>query len=121
MLAVAYTAKNMDNARSTPINMTNHSYFNLSGHTKWDNDLSNHVVTVHAQKYTPVNDALIPTGELADVEATGFDLRAGLAMTPEQLKKPTGANGYDHNYAFGVVGMHDVRTVLEFDVNFWTV
>jgi len=106
-LKIAYTAKNLDENKSTPVNMTNHSYFNLSGHKNWS-DLSEHEVTVFAEHYTPVSDALIPTGEIAKVEGTGFDLRSPLKMTAEQLKAPTGENGYDHNYAFGVVGMHDV-------------
>lgn len=109
-LSIAYTAKNLDSTRSTPINMTNHSYFNLGGHGAWDADLSKHVVALHADKYTPVSDALIPTGEIPSVEGCAFDLRAGLAMTPEQLKKPTGENGYDHNFAFGEIGMHGVLT-----------
>lgn len=106
-LSISYTAENLDKTRSTPMNMTNHSYFNLSGHKKWGN-LDEHNVKVFAEHFTPVSDTLIPTGEIKKVENTGFDLRTGLNMTAEQLKKPDGANGYDHNYAFGEIGMHDV-------------
>jgi len=106
-LKISYEAKNLDSHKSTPVNMTNHSYFNLSGHKNWG-DLSDHNVTVFAEHYTPVSEALIPTGEISKVEGTGFDLRSGKEMTAEQLKKPDGENGYDHNYAFGDIGMHDV-------------
>ena len=50
----------------TPINVTNHSYFNLAG----TGDITNHVMQINASEYTPVGPDLIPTGELASVDAT---------------------------------------------------
>ena len=56
------------------MNLTNHSHFNLAG--KFDlNSIHDHFVTLNADKYTPISDALIPTGEIANVDGTPFDLR----------------------------------------------
>lgn len=108
-LKIEYSALNVDGSRSTPVNMTNHSYFNLGGHSNWESDLSNHHVKLSANFFTPVSDALIPTGEIKSVSGTDFDLRAGVDMTPAQLATPgIGGNGYDHNYAFGDTrGIHE--------------
>jgi len=104
-VTINYEAKNTDNERSTPVNMTNHSYFNLAGHDKWSENLAEHHVVLKADKFTPVTDALIPTGELKDVAGCQFDLRSGVDMTPDQLAHADiGGNGYDHNYAFGDTG-----------------
>jgi aldose 1-epimerase len=83
----------------TPVNLTQHSYFNLSGGTR-DNILG-HILTVHADRYTPTDGTLIPTGELATVEGTPFDFRrptmigARIGDDHAQLKN---AGGYDHNW-----------------------
>ena len=51
--------------KPTPINLTNHSYFNLSGHNNADKQLQNHFVLLNSDHYTPVDDTLIPTGKIS--------------------------------------------------------
>lgn len=93
-LKLEYTATT---DKDTVVNLTQHSYFNLSG----KGDILKDVVMIPADKYTPVDSTLIPTGELRPVEGTPFDFRqptaigARINQNDEQLKF---GNGYDHNW-----------------------
>lgn len=82
---------------ATVLNMTQHSYFNLSGEA----DVGNHRVQIKASQYTPVNSNLIPTGELSSVKGTPFDFldfhAIGDRIEAEHEQLSIGA-GYDHNY-----------------------
>lgn len=95
-LSIAYEATT---TKPTPVNLTNHSYFNLTGDT--DKTVYDHELTLNADKFTPVSKVLIPTGELRDVTGTPFDFRkstkvgARINADDEQLKF---AGGYDHNW-----------------------
>jgi len=81
----------------TVVNLTQHSYFNLAG----KGDILNHTVYLDADKFTPVDATLIPTGELKPVDGTPFDFRtpatigARIGQDDQQLKF---GNGYDHNW-----------------------
>jgi aldose 1-epimerase len=105
---VTYTLKDADELqidyvattdKPTIINLSQHSYFNLAG-TRAASILD-HEVSINADRYTPVDAGLIPTGELAPVQGTPFDFRqptaigARIDQTHEQLER---GRGYDHNF-----------------------
>ena len=83
--------------RSTPVNMTQHAYFNLTGED--GGTVTEHVLQVSADAWTPVDGDLIPTGEVADVTGTPFDLRAGRSLGEgiAALEQAGLGSGYDHN------------------------
>ncbi|KAI8475087.1 MAG: aldose-1-epimerase [Monoraphidium minutum] len=84
--------------KSTPVNIAQHSYFNLAGHSS--GTILDHSVKVYADCYTPVDADLIPTGEIAPVAGTPLDFREfhTIGERIAQLE-----NGYDHNFAlFGL-------------------
>jgi len=95
-LKIDYTATT---DKATPINLTNHSYFNLSAGA--DSTILNHEVIIDADKYTEVNDKLIPTGNLPDVKGTPMDFTTEKAVGKD-LEKVKG--GYDHNYVINRSG-----------------
>ena len=80
----------------TPVNLAQHSYFNLAGHD-CGRSVLDHRIRLHATEYTPVDDTLIPTGATAVTAGTPFDLYSNTAGTPIGAHPPQG--GYDHNFS----------------------
>ena len=97
--------------KQTIINLTHHSFFNLTGDLA--KTINNHVLQIPSAFYTPVDEGLIPTGEIAQVEGTPFDFRVPTAIGErveedhDQLKF---GHGYDHNWVLdGAAGNKEVR------------
>jgi len=84
--------------KPTPINMTNHSYFNLSGHKNADKKLKGHHVLLNASHFTPVDESLIVTGEIKSVDGSLFNLQSNKNLHDLLSQFPEGPNGYDNNF-----------------------
>ncbi len=92
-LEIAYNAVS---DKDTVMNFTNHSYFNLAG----KGDILKHTARIFAEQYTPVDELLIPTGEIADVKGTPFDFTEEKRIG-EDIDSGALPGGYDHNYVLG--------------------
>jgi aldose 1-epimerase len=108
-LRIGYRA---ETDRPTVVNFTNHAYFNLGDRARAD--ILEHEVMVAAERFTPVDDHLIPTGEMREVAGTPFDFRephpigTRIGERDEQL---VAALGYDHNFILGPSGSGGPRLV----------
>jgi aldose 1-epimerase len=107
-LTVTYTLTDKNEVRidykgttdkTTILNPTHHSYFNLSG--SFNNTILDHLLTIEADTFTPVDNGLIPTGKLEDVSKTPMDFRNPTAIGArinDQFEQLLFGKGYDHNW-----------------------
>jgi aldose 1-epimerase len=91
--------------KATPINLSQHSYFNLAG--EGTSDILNHEVMINADRFTPVDKNLIPTGELRPVKGTPFDFTTSTkvgARIEDTYDQMVLGHGYDHNWVINRKG-----------------
>src|SRR5258706_4326665 len=108
-LKIDYTATT---DKDTVLNLTNHSYFNLAG--EGSGDILDHVLTLHAKQFTPVDKTLIPTGELRDVAGTPLDFTSATAIGKrinENYEQLVFGKGYDHNWVLARSGSGNGLTI----------
>ena len=84
--------------RPTPVNLANHAYFNLAGHNAGPEQLYEHRVRLEADYYTPTDETQIPTGKVAEVDGTVFDLRKDTLVRLGDVIHKVPGGGYDHNF-----------------------
>jgi aldose 1-epimerase len=107
-LKIEYTATT---DKPTPVNLTNHTYFNLSAGKS--PTIEDHILTLNADKYTIVNDKLIPTGQNPAVKGTPMDF-----TSPKKIGKEIAAvkgGGYDHNWVLNKSGNEESLAATVYD------
>ncbi|WP_010075562.1 aldose epimerase family protein [Clostridium cellulovorans] len=102
--------------KDTVVNLTNHSYFNLSGHSS--GNILNHKLKIDADKFTAINEESIPTGEIKNVIGTPLDFTKEKVIGSEifsDYEQIINGHGYDHNYILNVSGKSPEKAAEVFD------
>lgn len=100
--------------KATPVNLSNHAFYNLKG--RQGGTILDHVITIPADGITPVDEVLIPTGEIMPVEGTPFDFREPHAIgerVNDEHQQLTFGGGYDHNWVLNVPADGELHKVCE--------